>query len=74
MDNIYVIVIVAGMVEEVFQYSFEEEDYAKQCFVNQLEQRLSNFDEYTQADIDECIENGYEGFGRGSVQLYWDIN
>jgi len=72
MDFIYVIVIIGEMVEEVFRFIREDAYKAEQCFIDQLEQRLSNFEEYTQGDIEACLEDGYEGFGQGnSIQLHW---
>lgn len=73
MSNyVYVIVIVGAMVEELFRFKRADVSQAEKYFVNQMEQRLSNFDEYTQADIDACIEDGYEGFGElNSIQIHW---
>ena len=75
MDFVYVIVTVGGMIEELFRFTREEVYQAEDCFVDCCSRRLSNFDEYTQADIEDCVEDGYEGFGNGnSVQLFWSDN
>lgn len=75
MDFIYVIVIVGEMVEEVFQFPCEDAYQAERCFVDQMEQRLSNFEEYSLGDIEACVEDGYEAFGQGnSIQLHWSDN
>lgn len=73
MPYVYLIVIIHGMVEEVTRYSRNDVNLAETEFVNQMERRLSNFDEYTNVDIDACLEDGFEGFGGGdcSIQLHW---
>ncbi len=72
MPYVYLIVIVQEMVEEITRYTRDEIYLAEAEFVNQMERRLSNFDEYTPADIGACIEDGYEGFGQcNSIQLHW---
>ena len=72
MPYVYLIVIVHGMVEELIRYPRDQVLDAEQEFVNQMERHLSNFEDYTQGDIEACLEDGYEGFGDGnSIQLHW---
>jgi len=73
MPYVYLIVIMHGMVEELIRYPREAASTAEHEFVNQMERRISNFDEYTVTDIDACLEDGFEGFGGGdcSIQLHW---
>lgn len=74
MSGIYVVVIKNGLVTDIFAYSESEREDAERQFVNAMESNFSNFDEYTQEDIDACLEDGYAGFGSGnSIQLHWEI-
>ena len=55
-------------------HRFTREDVlkAEQAFVEAMSAHLSNFEYYTEGDIEACIEDGYEGFGNGnSIQLFW---
>jgi ferritin-like protein len=72
-DFVYMIVIIHGMVEEVMQFPREDAHVAEQQFVNAMAERISNFDDYTDGDIQACLEDGFEGFGGGdcSIQLHW---
>ena len=76
MPYVYLIVIMHGMVEEILRYPREATSAAEHEFVNQMERRISNFDEYSVTDIDACLEDGFEGFGGGdcSIQLHWADN
>ena len=75
MDFIYVIVIMGEMVVDLTRFTREEAVLAEQAFVDAMEAHLSNFADYTQADIQACLEDGYEAFGQGnSIQLFWVDN
>jgi hypothetical protein len=67
--NIPCIVIIHDNVVDTIKPSTKENcerDFLDACSVN-----LSNWDEYTQEDIDKIVEQGYEKFGNGSICLTW---
>lgn len=73
MPYVYLIVIMHGLVEEVTRFTRDQVVLAERAFVDAMEARLSNFEDYTHDDIQACLEDGYEGFGGGdcSIQLHW---
>lgn len=71
-DFIYVIVIMNGMVMDLRRFTRDQVVYAEQAFVEAMSAHLSNYADYTDGDIQACLEDGYEGFGDGnSIQLFW---
>jgi len=76
MRTCYITTIVDGMVEEIIPLTGERDTdttYVEQIFLNTVEYRVSNFEEYTAADKEAICDNGYEAFGGdGSVQIHWE--
>jgi len=74
-DFIYVVIIMNEIVMDLTRFTRDEVVLAERCFVEALEEHLSNFADYTDADIQACLEDGYEAFGQGnSIQLFWVDN
>lgn len=48
---------------------FPDVESAEKKFLDECSTRLSNWDEYTQDDIDSILADGYEKFGNGSICL-----
>jgi len=73
MSNyVYVIVIIGEMVESLQRFTRDDVVLAERAFIDAMSDRLSNFEDYTPADIQACIEDGYEGFGQSnSIQIHW---
>ena len=73
MSTVHIITVIKGMVEEVLTLTGEKANCydAENLFLETVEGRVSNFDEYTIADKDAICENGYERIGDGSVQIHW---
>jgi len=71
MNTVNVIVVMDNAVDKVL--SFPDNDQgnrdAEMAFLNECANRLSNWDEYTQEDLDTIIENGIENFGNGSINI-----
>jgi len=44
---------------------------AEAIFLDKCSVCLSNWDEYTQDDIDACLMDGYALFGHGSICMTW---
>ena len=67
LDTKNVVVIRDGVVASINSYpnTPEGNQEAEKCFVDMLEQYLSNFDEYSQTDIAAVLDNGYERNGAG---------
>ncbi len=65
-----------GMVEEIQTLSGDKANCAnaEQVFLEVVEQRVSNFDEYTAADKEAICDNGYERYGNGSIQIHWSVD
>lgn len=71
-DFIYVLVIMNGMVTSLERFTRDDVVLAELAFVEELQEHLTNYEDYTDADIQSCVEDGYEGFGDGnSIQLHW---
>lgn len=71
-DFVYVIVTMDGMVTSLECFTRANVLLAEQAFVKELQQHLANFADYTDADVQACVEDGYEGFGNdNSIQLHW---
>lgn len=67
-----VIVVKNNVVEE--NVLCRDGKHAEKVFLDKLAERLSNWDEYDQDDIDAVLDNGYEEFGNGSVCLSWAMS
>lgn len=63
-----IITIKDNVVESVHPTTKET---CEKDFLAHIQGRISNWDEYTQDDIDAILEQGYETFGNGSVCLTW---
>lgn len=48
-------------------YYPDAEDSVVDLFLRVLDRKISNFEEYEQADIEHIIDSGREGFGQGKV-------
>jgi hypothetical protein len=66
--NPFIIIVSDNVVESVHSTTKEN---ATQDFLSYVSARISNFDEYSQTDIDNAINEGYVKFGNGSVCLTW---
>jgi hypothetical protein len=64
-----VIVIRDNVVEENILCC--DEEHADNVFLDKLAERISNWDEYSQDDIEAVLDNGHEKFGNGSVCMSW---
>lgn len=67
-------VFVIDREEELIEkfLKFTDGHEAEKCFIEQCAHYLSNFDEYTQADIDAILENGYEQNPKWKILIYHD--
>lgn len=66
-----VTVIRDNVIDSITLFPETDEGRAKaeSAFLLTCNDVLSNFDEYTQDDIEAILDNGYETFGNGSVCL-----
>jgi hypothetical protein len=67
-----VTVIRDGIIEEMHSYTDSRNGFseAEKCFREMMAHYLSNFDEYSEDDISDCIDEGIAKFGTGSIQLF----
>ncbi len=49
-------------------------EHQKEVFFQQLEDHLSNWEEYDAEDREALVDQGYETFGTGSVCLCWAMS
>jgi len=71
-DFIYVIVIIGEMVIDLQRFTRDDVVLAERAFIDAMQEHLSNYADYTDADIQACVEDGYESFGQSnSIQLHW---
>ena len=68
-DVINVIVVKNVAIEE--NVAVRNPNDAERIFLEFCAKYLSNFDEYTQEDIDVMLEEGYEGFRDGFIAISW---
>ena len=69
---VYVIVIIGEMVIDLQRFTRADVVLAERAFIAAMSDRLSNFEDYTPADIQACVEDGYESFGQSnSIQIHW---
>ena len=68
--QIFVIDREEELIEKFLKFTDGHE--AEKCFIEQCAHYLSNFDEYTQADIDAILENGYEQNPKWKILIYHD--
>lgn len=66
-----VVVIKDNKVFEITAFKPEEKERAEKFFLESCRTHISNFDEYTPADIEEVVLDGSAKFGKGSVSLSW---
>jgi hypothetical protein len=52
-------------------FPFTDEGEAQSIFLEQCRNYISNFDEYSRADIDGCLAQGKEIFGHGEIRIWW---
>jgi len=72
-DKLYVILIKDYMVMDVHAFNRDEVQKAEEIFVQHLSEQIPDFQDYTAADINACLEGGYEGDANGnSIQLFWE--
>lgn len=76
MNTVNVIVIKKNVVSELFSYPDTPNGNKKaECkFVERMSECLSNYDSYTEEDIDACKENGIAKFGTGSICITHNEN
>ena len=66
MENpVCVVVVKHDVVDEIFLCDGEEA--AGEKFLDECSTRISNWDEYSDGDIDTVIMDGYEKFENGSI-------
>ena len=71
-DFIYEIVSMRDIVSDLNRFTRDEVVHAEQAFVAAMQAHLSNYADYTDEDIQACLEDCYEAFGQGnSIQLFW---
>jgi hypothetical protein len=69
-ENVQVIVVKDSVVDEVVPC--DDGQHAEQVFIKKCEEKISNFDEYTDMDVQAIIDNGYEKFGgTNSICIVW---
>ena len=77
MRAAHIVTVREGMVERIqtFPESMVTDGFdtreIESAFLEEVAARVSNFDEYTEEDKEAICDNGYEGFGAGSVQIFW---
>lgn len=64
----YIIVIRDNVIETVTPSTQEA---CERDFLDCVHSNISNWDEYSQSDLDAITEDGYEKFDNGSVCLTW---
>ena len=71
MNTVNVIVVVNNTVDKIISFPDDEKGNkdAEMAFLNECANRLTNWNEYTQNDLDTIIENGIENFGNGSINI-----
>jgi len=71
MSKCYIVTIVNGMVDNINSFGDNPTtDEIKESFLDEVSNRISNFDEYSKSDQDAICDNGYEAFGNGSIQIF----
>ena len=75
MDYLYVILIVNSIVEEIVHFERSTVNciaLGEGRFVQHMEAHIPDFAEFSEADIEACLEDGYVEFnGSCSIQLHW---
>ena len=76
MKTANVVTIRDGMVERIRTFYSTPEGFistkaVEHEFLREVSTHVSNWDEYTNDDVEAICDNGYEGFGCGSVQIFW---
>ena len=64
-----VVIIKNNLVDDIRR--FEKSDEAEKYFLERCAWLISNWDEYTQEDKENILEDGYEEFEDGSICLAW---
>jgi hypothetical protein len=64
-----IVIIKDGVVDDLILC--RDGDHAKTVFVEKCAETFSNWEEYSQADIDAIIDNGYEQSAHSAVCLSW---
>lgn len=74
VDTVTVIVVKDDEVQDKISFPETRQGNlaAEKCFVGKMAQHISNFDEYSSGDIQACLDDGYEGFGNGSISIVHD--
>lgn len=75
MEFVAVVCISEGVTESVKLFKGEDRSeissQAEQHFLDLCREKIWNFDEYTQDDIDAILDNGYEKYGDNSICICW---
>lgn len=58
---------INGEEEEIF--STHSEHKVNKAFIDEVSNTISNFDEYTEEDIEDIVAQGYERYGSGIVWI-----
>lgn len=76
MKTVNVIVVKKGAVSELFSYpdSSDGNKKAEAKFIERMSECLSNYDEYTSEDVDNCVNDGIAKFGTGSICITHNEN
>jgi len=64
-----IVIIKDGVVDDLILC--RDGDHAQKVFLENCAETFSNWDEYTQEDIDAIIGNGYEKSAYSAVCLSW---
>lgn len=63
------VIITRGNQEEIYADKISNESQAEKKFLKAVEATISNFDEYTNCDINTILEQRYENYGSGRIEI-----
>ena len=65
----YIVIVQDGIVDEMFKCIDTEQ--VEKRFLDKCEEYISNWNEYTSGDIECILDDGYEKFINGSINIVW---
>lgn len=74
MNNIKGVVLVVKNNRIIEVCPFKDESEAENLFIQQFNIYVSNYDEYSENDINYIITRGYEVIGSGEIKIWWFNN
>jgi len=71
MKDVISVIVVKNVAIRDNVVVVDDIDKAEAIFLNFCRKYLSNFDEYTEDDIDTILDEGYLGFRDGFIAISW---